>query len=90
MIAAAGAIAVAAGPLIGGAFTTFWSWRWVFIGEVVICLVILVLLRKINDTPPSKRTRIDFVGAGLSMLGLSMAVFGVVLATCSIQVREFS
>ena len=32
MIAAAGAIAVAAGPLIGGAFTTYLSWRLVFIG----------------------------------------------------------
>lgn len=77
MIAAAGAIAVAAGPLIGGAFTTFLSWRWVFVGEVVLCLVILVLLRKITDTPPGERPRIDVVGALLSMLGLSMAVFGV-------------
>ena len=34
MIAAAGAIAVAVGPLIGGAVTTYASWRWVFLGEV--------------------------------------------------------
>ena len=27
LVAAAGAIAVAAGPLIGGAVTTYWSWR---------------------------------------------------------------
>ena len=30
-IAAAGAIAVAVGPLIGGAFTTYASWRYVFV-----------------------------------------------------------
>ena len=30
MIAAAGAIAVAVGPLIGGLLTTYASWRWVF------------------------------------------------------------
>src|SRR6266853_1952743 len=46
-IAAAGAIAVALGPLIGGAFTTYASWRYVFVGEVVIVLVILVLSRRI-------------------------------------------
>jgi MFS family permease len=36
MVAAAGAVAVAVGPLIGGFCTTYFSWRWVFAGEVVI------------------------------------------------------
>ena len=75
MIAAAGAIAVAVGPLIGGAVTTFASWRWVFVGEDVIG--ILALLRHVQDTPPAGRVRFDTIGALLSIAGLSMLVFGV-------------
>jgi MFS family permease len=37
LVAAAGAIAVALGPLIGGLATTYASWRWVFVGEVCSC-----------------------------------------------------
>jgi len=36
LVAAAGAMAVAVGPLLGGAVSTFASWRYVFFGEVVI------------------------------------------------------
>ncbi len=77
LIAAAGAVAVAAGPLIGGAVTTFASWRWVFVGEVVIVGVILVCMRSIRDTGPEARVRFDFFGAVLSIVGLSLTVFGV-------------
>ena len=50
LVAAAGAIAAAVGPVVGGAFTTYASWRWVFAGEVLIVLVILALARRMNDT----------------------------------------
>ena len=77
MIAAAGAVAVAAGPLIGGAVTTFASWRWVFVGEVVVVAIILFFLRTVSDTPPEQRKSFDGVGAVLSVVGLSMTVYGV-------------
>jgi EmrB/QacA subfamily drug resistance transporter len=76
LVAAAGAMAVAAGPLIGGAVTTFASWRYVFVGEVVLVLGILVFLRKMADVPPV-RARIDLVGSVLSVVGLGSVVYGV-------------
>jgi MFS family permease len=77
LVAAAGAIAIAVGPLIGGFCTTYFSWRWVFAGEVVVVLVILLLARRIADAPVERRPRLDVVGAVLSALGLGLFVFGV-------------
>jgi MFS family permease len=53
-IAAFGAIAVAVGPLLGGSLSTYASWRWVFAGEVLVVLVILLLTRGVTDAPRRK------------------------------------
>jgi len=77
LIAAAGAIAVAVGPLIGGAVTTLASWRYVFAGEVIVVIAIFFLARRIEDIPPTAQPPLDYVGSILSILGLGMLVFGV-------------
>ncbi|HJX07512.1 MAG TPA: MFS transporter [Actinomycetota bacterium] len=77
LVAAAGAVAVAVGPLIGGLATTYASWRWVFAGEVLVVIVILALSRRIEDAPVEHRPELDVFGAVLSALGLGLAVFGV-------------
>ena len=77
LVMGAGAVAVAVGPLIGGFATTYFSWRWVFAGEVVLVLAILVLARRVNDTPPVSRVPLDAIGAVLTAAGLGLAVFGV-------------
>ncbi len=77
LVAAAGAVAIAVGPLIGGVATTYFSWRWVFAGEVLMVLGILALARRITDAPVAERPRVDLVGALLSALGLGTFVYGV-------------
>jgi MFS family permease len=77
LVMAAGAVAVAVGPLIGGFATTYFSWRWVFVGEVLVVVGILVLARRVSDTPPKGRPKLDLVGTLLSAAGLGLAVYGV-------------
>ena len=77
LVAASGAIAIAVGPLVGGFATTYFSWRWVFAGEVAVVLVILVLARKLEDAPVTARPKLDLVGSVLSASGLALLVFAV-------------
>ena len=63
--------AIAAGPLIGGWVTTEFSWRYVFAGEVVIVIAILLMRGRLQSFPAvSPRPRLDVVGIALSALGL--------------------
>jgi MFS family permease len=80
LVASAGAIAVAAGPLIGGFFTTYFSWRYVFAGEVLVVLGILALTRRMHDAPPEEGVKLDLVGTGLSATGLALVVLAVLKA----------
>ncbi|MDZ7576833.1 MAG: MFS transporter [Candidatus Nanopelagicales bacterium] len=76
ILAASCAAAVAAGPLIGGAVTTYASWRYVFLGEAVVVVVILMLIRRVTDLPPA-RAHLDLVGSLLSVVGLGSVIVGV-------------
>jgi EmrB/QacA subfamily drug resistance transporter len=77
LIAAAGAIAVAVGPVIGGFMTTYFSWRYVFAGEVIIVIAILFLARRAADEPLGARPHLDLIGAVISSAGLALIVLGV-------------
>lgn len=77
IVTAAGAVAIALGPIIGGIATTYFSWRWVFAGEVVVVVGILLFTRRIADAPLDRRPHIDIPGALLSGLGIGIFVFGV-------------
>jgi MFS family permease len=77
LLAASSAIAVAAGPLIGGLCTTYLTWRVVFVGEVVMVAGILVFANRMVAAPPNPETRLDVPGAVLTASGLGFFVFGL-------------
>ena len=77
LVTAAAAIAVAVGPIVGGLFTTYLSWRYVFAGEVLIVIAILALSRRIAVGEADRKLKLDLVGTALSALGLGLIVFGI-------------
>ena len=81
LVGAAGAIAIAVGPLIGGLATTYASWRWVFAGEVIVGAGIVLLGGRMADTPVEKRPHLDLLGSVLWAFGMGLVVFGVLFSS---------
>jgi MFS family permease len=77
VIGASSGVAVAAGPLIGGYVTTYASWRYVFIAEVVIMAIVLAFSRVVKDSAKPSRVRIDALSVLLSAAGLVLIVLGL-------------
>lgn len=69
--------AVAAGPLIGGFVTTYFSWRYVFVAEVVIMAAVVISSRRVTDGTARQSVRIDILSVLLSAVGLVLVVFGM-------------
>lgn len=62
------------GPVFGGLFVTYWSWRGVFFVNVPIGIVVIVLaLRYVpRDRPRAKQTRFEMDGMGMMLLGAGL------------------
>lgn len=72
------AVAVAAGPLIGGYVTTEFSWRYVFAAETVVVGCLLLVRGLIPAAPATDhRPRLDYAGVALSSAGLGLIVIGI-------------
>lgn len=68
-----------AGPVLGGLFVQFLSWRLVFAINVIPITITLVLLARLQhpDTP-KPGARVDFLGGVLAVVGLGGPVFALI------------
>lgn len=70
---------IAVGPILGGWVTTDFTWRYVFVGEVVVAIGILIGTRLMSEPErEGERPVLDWVGGVLSASGLAVLVFGVI------------
>jgi EmrB/QacA subfamily drug resistance transporter len=68
-------LAIALGPVIGGAIVTAGSWQWIFWVNVPIGLALVPLGRALLAESYGGEERLDVVGTGLA----TIALFGIVL-----------
>ena len=72
-------VAVALGPILGGYFTTYYTWRWIFRVNIPIGIIgviaSLLVIREAGDLKPQK---LDVSGMITSSIGFFLLVFGLI------------
>jgi EmrB/QacA subfamily drug resistance transporter len=77
--AAVSGLALAMGPVLGGALVGFWSWRAVFWFNLAFgCLALAAAAVALPESADPTRTRADFVGFVLGALMLGTATFATI------------
>ncbi|MFI6337957.1 MDR family MFS transporter [Streptomyces sp. NPDC050535] len=75
MMAGVMALAMIAGPLVGGTITDHWGWRWSFYINLPLGVVALIAISVVLHLPKKRvEGRIDYLGAGLLTIGITAIV----------------
>ncbi|WP_240167827.1 MFS transporter [Streptomyces noursei] len=72
-----GAVAVAAGPVLGGALTASVGWRWIFFVNLPAGLLALALLTRVPASPRLP-ARLDAVGQVTAVVAMGALTYGVI------------
>ncbi|MFF2053334.1 MDR family MFS transporter [Leifsonia sp. NPDC058194] len=77
-LASVWAISSVVGPTLGGVFSQFTSWRWIFFVNIPLCLLAAwMLARNFHEKVERRPHRIDYAGATLLTLGMSLLILAV-------------
>ncbi|HST66916.1 MAG TPA: MDR family MFS transporter [Mycobacteriales bacterium] len=77
-IASVWGISSVVGPTLGGVFSEYVSWRWIFFINIPLCLLAgAMLVRNLHERVERSRPAIDYRGAALLTAGLTLVIMGV-------------
>ena len=77
-LASVWAISAVVGPTLGGFFSQFLSWRWIFYVNVPLCILAAwMLLRTFHETVEHREHKVDYLGATLLTVSLSLLILAV-------------
>lgn len=72
-------IALALGPIAGGAITNFFGWRWVFLVNLPACALLIALtLKVVQESRDPNAKRLDFAGIVTFSLGLGLLIWAMI------------
>jgi MFS family permease len=71
-------IASVVGPTLGGVFSQFATWRFIFFVNIPICIIAAwMIARAFHENIERKRHRVDYLGASLITVSMSLIILAV-------------
>jgi EmrB/QacA subfamily drug resistance transporter len=72
------AMSAVVGPTLGGVFSEFLTWNWIFFVNIPLCLLAAwLLVRHLHESVERQRHRIDWLGGVLLTVGVSLLILAL-------------
>ena len=77
-IASVWGVSSVVGPTLGGVFSEYVSWRWIFFVNIPLCLVAAATIGlRFHERLERRRPRIDYAGAATLTVALTLLILGL-------------